>query len=116
MFSGCISLKNFDFLKNWDISKVENMESLFDWCTNLKTVNLDSWKTPSLNNTSYMFRSCTNLQTIDMRNATFTQIKDSINYQYMFSGVLSSATIIVKADQESWIQNAAKFPGNIQTV
>lgn len=42
MFYKC-GLNNMDFLKNWDISNITKMDSMFGFCPNLKSLDLSSW-------------------------------------------------------------------------
>ncbi len=115
MFLECSNLSNISVLNNWNIKNVENMRGMFVNCINLQTVNLSNWKTNKLKNVYDMFRGCTALEKIDIRNLILNQITEIDNYRNMFGMIPSTATIIVKdEEQRNWIQTYPTFPGTIK--
>ena len=62
-----------------------NMAKMFDSCSNLKILNLNSFKNENLINMDFMFQNCTNLKHIDLSsfdkvfgNYTFWGLKAKI--------------------------------------
>jgi surface protein len=52
-------------LEYLDISKINNMSSMFKNCTNLVKVNTDGWNVSNVTTMSSMFNNCTNLIDLD---------------------------------------------------
>ncbi|MFU0553734.1 BspA family leucine-rich repeat surface protein [Gardnerella vaginalis] len=53
------SLTDFSFLSEWDVSKVTNMESMFEGCAGLSDISgLANWKVDNVTNMSGMFSGC----------------------------------------------------------
>ena len=61
-------------LRNFDVSKVENMFGMFNSCIKLKTLDITGWDTSKVQDFSSMFYGCESLQeikgVIDMSSAT----------------------------------------------
>ena len=62
-FSNCTSLTSLDLsykpeYNYWDMSGVENMETCFEDCSNLTTLNIDGWDRAKLSYSYYMFSNC----------------------------------------------------------
>ena len=62
------------------------MNSMFEGCTNLKSLNLNVFKTPNLKLTDAMFKDCSSLTDLKMDNFNTYNVQ-SMNE--MFSGVSS---------------------------
>ncbi|MBO4590804.1 MAG: BspA family leucine-rich repeat surface protein [Bacteroidaceae bacterium] len=61
LFYDCKKLTTLD-LSSWNTSKVTSMRSMFNGCTNLKTIYVsDSWSTAAVENSESMFYRCTSL-------------------------------------------------------
>ena len=65
MFCGCSKVKNFDFLKKWDVAKCENFEGLFTGCSFFDINFLSSWKVNKATDLSGMFCGCKQLKNIN---------------------------------------------------
>ena len=48
-------------MKDWDVSKVENMQDMFNECTNLDC-DLSKWNISNVVDTTNMFYGCTSLK------------------------------------------------------
>ena len=68
MFLSCINLKNVIIGKNFDSSKVKNMESLFRECKSLISLDLSNLNTISVYSMSFMFESCISLEYLNIIN------------------------------------------------
>lgn len=53
-------------LSSLDTSAAENMQGMFNWCTNLTGVNLSGFDTSGVTDMSHMFEMCNNLETLDL--------------------------------------------------
>ncbi|MEN6646348.1 MULTISPECIES: BspA family leucine-rich repeat surface protein, partial [Gardnerella] len=59
------SLTDFSFLSGWDVSKVTNMEGMFEGCTGLEDISgLANWKVDNVTNMEGMFEGCTSLKSL----------------------------------------------------
>ena len=56
MFNGCTSLTSLN-LDSWNTEKVTNMSYMFNNCSSLTPVDLSSWNTEKVTNMSYMFQN-----------------------------------------------------------
>ena len=65
MFNGCNNIKNFNFLKNWNVSRCKNFECLFSYC-NFTDVNfLSNWNVKNATDLGGMFYGCEKLNNIE---------------------------------------------------
>ena len=56
MFYSCEQLKSVGDLSNWDVSKVEDMTSMFENCKQLKSVgDLSKWNVSNVKRIDFMF-------------------------------------------------------------
>ena len=84
MFSSCYALKELD-LDSFDTRKVTDMESLFNGCVELVSLDLgDNFKTLNVTNMWGMFASCTKLASLDLGSNFNTS--NVINMYSMFGG------------------------------
>ncbi len=66
MFSLCQDLTNVSALSNWDTSNVTNMQSMFASSDNLKDISwLSRWNTRKVTNMRSIFHNCKNLSNIN---------------------------------------------------
>ena len=78
MFYNC---GNFDCdLSKWDVSKVENMYTMFEGCSKFKGKGLENWNVSKVENISYMFFDCINFD-CDLSNWNVNNVK---NMERMF--------------------------------
>ena len=71
LFEYCSNLTSLD-LSNFDTSNVTNMSHMFDNCENLKTLDLSNFNTSKVINMDYMFYSCNSLTTVKVINCDET--------------------------------------------
>ena len=82
MFRYCAKLKNIIGIENLDVSKLEDVNSMFYCCENLAELDLTNWNPISLENMSYMFYLCSNLKIIkNIENWQLPNIKD-VNHMF----------------------------------
>ena len=65
MFNGCGKLTTLD-LSTFDTRKVTNMKEMFSFCENLTTINLSSFNTENVTNMESMFDFCNKLTSLDL--------------------------------------------------
>ena len=65
MFQYCTNLTSLD-VSSFNTSNATNMYGMFEECTNLTVLDLSSFDTSNVINMGYMFKGCTNLTTIDL--------------------------------------------------
>ena len=88
MFSFCDKLKNIIGIENLDVSKLEDVNSMFYCCENLAELDLTNWNPISLENMSYMFYNCANLKIIkNIENWQLPNIKD-VSYMFYYCAKL----------------------------
>ncbi|WP_421776630.1 BspA family leucine-rich repeat surface protein [Gardnerella sp. KA00255] len=57
MFEGCANLQNLKGMRDWDVSKVTNMKNMFKGCTGIEELDgLANWNVGSVTNMSNMFK------------------------------------------------------------
>lgn len=75
LFSGFISLERIIGLEYFNTSMVNNMESMFFDCRNIKNLNLRSLDTSNVINMQHMFYGCVNLTDLDVSNFDTSSVK-----------------------------------------
>ena len=68
-------------LSNWDVSKVENMQEMFEGCENFTGKGLENWDVSNVLNMEYMFRICKKLN-CDLSNWNVSNVKNMYNMFY----------------------------------
>ena len=61
MFYNCKKVKNFDFLKEWDVSKVTKFSNMFTFCNFSNVSFLSKWNMKNAEDLEHMFWGCENL-------------------------------------------------------
>ena len=90
MFNYCSNLTTLD-ISNFDTRNVTNMYAMFNKCSNLTTLNLSNFETNKLQNTSGMFNENSKLTNINLSKATFNAVTQ---YDGMFgSSGLTNITV-----------------------
>ena len=88
MFSDCSSLTELD-VSNFDISHVDSLTSVFNGCTNLKTIKgIKNWNTENVGTMVSTFYNCTSLQSLDLSNFNTSNVT---SLKQMFYGCSSLA-------------------------
>lgn len=67
MFQHCSNFASLD-LSNWDTSNVTNMSNMFQYCSKLISLDVSNWDTTNVTNMGNMFGNCTNLTSLDISN------------------------------------------------
>ena len=81
MFNTCSNLTTLN-LSKFDTSKVTNMASLFYSCGNLTSLNLSNFNTSKVTTMQYMFRQCSNLTSLDLSSFDTSKVYNMDNMFY----------------------------------
>lgn len=93
MFEGCSNLTSVD-LQSLLTSNVINMSNMFKGCSSITTINLKNFNTTSVTNMSNMFYGCSSLSTLNLYGFDFTNVTNSTD---MFYQVPANCHIIVSS-------------------
>ena len=91
MFCDCSCLVSVVVGDGWDVSNVVDMGGLFNYCTNLNTLNISNWDTGSVQEMNSMFAFCENLESLDLTNWDVSSVN---NMQFMFKNCILWKVII----------------------
>ena len=73
-FCGCSKLTDIEGIENLNTEKVTNMNSMFDRCSALTSLDLTNFNTAKVSDMSYMFMGCTALTTIFVSDKFVTNL------------------------------------------
>ena len=76
-FSGCKNLIDIEGIENLNTENVTNMNSMFDRCSALTSLDLTNFNTAKVSDMSYMFMGCTALTTIFVSDKFVTDLVTS---------------------------------------
>ena len=76
-FSSCKNLADIEGIENLNTENVTNMNSMFDRCSALTSLDLTNFNTAKVSDMSYMFMGCTALTTIFVSNKFVTDLVTS---------------------------------------
>ena len=102
MFKDCVSLKNIVWNKNFDTSRVTNMEYLFYNCQALTYVGLSFFNTLNVKSFGGMFTNCQNLLTLDLSSF---DTSNAVNMSFMFYGCNSLTRLSITNFKVSKVTN-----------
>ena len=88
MFEGCESLKSLD-LSSFNTKSVEDMNSMFKGCTNLLSLNLSNFNTELVTNMEGMFYSCKSLKSLNISSFKTNSV-NNMGYMFAFCESLTS--------------------------
>lgn len=86
MFRYCSGIQSLAFGKQFNTSKVQGMEYMFDSCSGLTSLDLSNFDTSSVESMSYMFCGCSKLATLRISNFNTSNVVDM---QRMFNGCIA---------------------------
>ena len=66
MFHECKLLKSIIGLPSFNVSKVFDMNEMFDECYELESIDVSNWDTSNAARTANVFRNCLRLNAIDL--------------------------------------------------
>ena len=89
MFNGCSSLTSID-LSGFDTSQVDSMGSMFYNCSSLASLDLSGFDTSQVTSMGYMFSGCSDLKTLDLSGFDTSHVT---SMRYMFYKCSSLASL-----------------------
>ena len=89
LFESCMFLTSLD-LSNFNTTNVNNMSSMFSGCISLTSLDLSDFNTTNVNDTNNMFSYCDSLTNLDLSNFNTTNVNDMSS---MFSGCSSLTSL-----------------------
>ncbi|MBO7608179.1 MAG: BspA family leucine-rich repeat surface protein, partial [Paludibacteraceae bacterium] len=102
MFEGCTAIQSLD-LSSFNTSKVRNMAFMFAGCLKLKVLNISSFDTRKVEEISGMFNSTLEMEVLDLSNLDITNVKQAWRvFGSSLTGVESNLRTIIVND--SWDQ------------
>ena len=104
------NLSNFFFdstvetivLKNFDTSFVSTMQSMFEHCINLRSVNVEELNTCRVSSFASMFRNCKSLEELNLNN---WDVRNAENMNNMFEG----CTNLKKLSIDKWVTPKLRY-------
>ena len=100
LFGGLTKIEHLDYLNT---SEVENMGSMFSFCTSLETLDLSSFNTEKVTNMSEMFVGSTNLRTINLPKGFIGSNVTDLNG--MFRGCVSLTELDLSGSNAEKVKN-----------
>ena len=82
MFYNCKNVKNFDFLKEWNVTKATNFTNMFTFCNFSDVSFLSKWNMKNAENLDYMFWGCGNLN--DLTGIQNWKLENAKSFGRMF--------------------------------
>ena len=99
MFNGCSALTSID-LSGWDTSKVTVMNNMFNGCSGLTSLDLSNFDTSMVTNMAGMFSGCSGLTSLDLSNFDTSKVTDMT---YMFAGCSGLKSLDVSSFDTSMV-------------
>ena len=106
IFSGLKDVKHIIGLENWDVSKVTNMEEMFNGCEKFNA-DLSKWDVSSVEDMNSMFNGCKKFNS-DLSNWNVSGVE---NMACMFSSCESFNADLSKWDVSNVVDMGAMFTG-----
>ena len=103
IFCGCSEIKDFNFVKKWDVSKCKNFKSMFKDCRFNNLDFLSNWNLINAINLKHMFRYCINLNDINGIKNWNVENSENFNGMFYFCQNLIDANAL-----QNWNMNKAK--------
>ena len=106
MFEGCSSLTSLD-LTSFNTEKVSTMQAMFAECSSLTSLNLSNFNTYNVGVLYDMFNGCNSLTTLDLTNFDMTNVTD---VDEVFFNCTSLETIFCNDD---WSSKSYEYSSDI---
>ena len=95
MFAYCSNLLTIDGLNDIDISNVNNMGGVFTDCSKIPELNVSNWNVSKVTNFGAIFRRCSKLTNIDVS-------KWNTSSGVIMSGIFTNCTGLIELDLSNW--------------
>ena len=95
MFNYCINLIELD-LSSWDISNISSLYGTFNYCNNLINLNISTWNIgTNIINLSQTFSGCSNLTNLDVSNWDISNVTN-------ISSIFAGCSNLTNLDVSNW--------------
>ena len=91
-FDGCKNLTNIEGIENLNTENVTYMNSMFNECTALKSLDLTNFNTAKVTNMSYMFNDCSALASLNVSKFNTAEVKD-MDFMFYNCSTLTSLNL-----------------------
>ncbi|WP_308397716.1 BspA family leucine-rich repeat surface protein [Prevotella sp.] len=91
-FDGCKNLTNIEGIENLNTENVTHMNSMFNECTALKSLDLTNFNTAKVTNMSYMFNDCSALASLNVSKFNTAEVKD-MDFMFYNCSTLTSLNL-----------------------
>ena len=91
-FYGCKNLTNIEGIENLNTENVTYMNSMFNKCTALKSLDLTNFNTAKVTNMSYMFNDCSALASLKVSKFNTAEVKD-MDFMFYNCSTLTSLNL-----------------------
>ena len=91
-FNGCKNLTNIEGIENLKTENVTYMNSMFNKCTALKSLDLTNFNTAKVTNMSYMFNDCSALASLNVSKFNTAEVKD-MDFMFYNCSTLTSLNL-----------------------
>ena len=91
-FYGCKNLTNIEGIENLNTENVTYMNSMFNKCTALKSLDLTNFNTAKVTNMSYMFYNCSALASLNVSKFNTAEVKD-MDFMFYNCSTLTSLNL-----------------------
>ena len=91
-FYGCKNLTNIEGIENLNTENVTYMNSMFNECTALKSLDLTNFNTAKVTNMSYMFNDCSALASLNVSKFNTAEVKD-MDFMFYNCSTLTSLNL-----------------------
>ncbi len=91
-FDGCKNLTNIEGIENLNTENVTHMNSMFNECTALKSLDLTNFNTAKVTNMSYMFYNCSALASLNVSKFNTAEVKD-MDFMFYNCSTLTSLNL-----------------------
>ena len=112
MFQNCHSLTSLD-ISNFNTSSVTNMSYMFLNCNSLTSLDISNFDTSAVTNMSYMFQNCSSLTSLDISNFGTSSVT---NMSYMFQNCSSLTSLDVSNFDTSAVTNMSYMFQNCNSL
>ena len=112
LFNGLKNIQNLNLI-SWNTSKVTNMYYMFSGCTSLMSLDLSNFDTSKVENMSGMFISCSSLTNLDLSNFDTSKV---IDMAYMFSGCNSLSSLDLSTFDTTNVTNMSYMFGDCSSL
>ena len=112
MFNYCSNLESVN-LNNIDTSECKNFEYMFGNCTNLTSLDVSNFNTSQVITMSYMFNNCNNLTSLDLSNFDTSRVT---SMSYMFSYCSSLTSLDIRNFSSENVKNFSNMLKNVPST